>query len=389
MLEILNQFKNYCTNPNIKSGKASSYAKAIEYLCDFLNISEINNENIIKIEESNNFIRDNNSDKYKALSQILKQNGRESYLTHGYIKAAIPQFLTFYNKYENGNIITKVKAIEKVVDLCGGSATWDDIYSKIELFYPNIKSSIEWKAGIRGVLYRELRNNKTFKRNSDGSFSLLKFNEYGNSIIDEIDNEIINFISLPKIDRSFDNNKCLGVMPTADSHKHKYNISKTSGTINTSLNKAWQGRKAEKYFLDFLKSNQFVENIDYFDVANDKNFGYDINFLNLGLEIKNIKNGYFYLSDNEIALIENNKTILILIDIDNGIWIVKRGSLWLKSTILNIKEIRQYCLTKYPNIDLTDIKINIDDKLEGECCEISQFNHKNIVDIFLTYDKFI
>lgn len=82
MLEILNQFKNYCTNQNIKSG-TSSYARAIEYLCDFLNISEINNENIIKIEESNNFIRDNNSDKYKELSQILKQNGRESYLTNG------------------------------------------------------------------------------------------------------------------------------------------------------------------------------------------------------------------------------------------------------------------------------------------------------------------
>ena len=135
--------------------------------------------------------------------------------------------------------------------------------------------------------------------------------------------------------------------------------------------------------MDFLKYNNFKENIDFIDVANSKDFAYDIKFFNIGLEIKNIKSGSFYLSDNEIACLENNVTVLILIDIDNGIWALNNSSTWLKNVINNIKKIRQYCLTTYPNIDLTDIKINIDNKLESDCCEISQLSHNDIIKVIL------
>lgn len=382
---LLDKFKDYCTNPNIKSGKAASYAKAIEYLCDFLDITEINSSSIFKIENSKSFISNIYSNQYKELLENLNKNNRSSYLTNGYIKAALPQFLSFLQTKEKSSQITKVQAIEQVIISCGGSATWDDIYSKSESFYPNIKNSIEWKAGIRGVLYRELRNNRSFKRNIDGSFSLLNNEDYNktNVLSEDIDKTVLDFLNNNQINTSFNNDKILGILPIANTYEHKYNASKTSGTTKSGLHKAFSGRKAEKYFIDFLKYNNFKENIDFIDVANNKDFGYDVKFFNIGLEIKNIKSGSFYLSDNEIAYLENNMTVLILIDIDNGIWALNNSSTWLKNVITNIKKIRQYCLTTYPNIDLTDIKINIDNKLESDCCEISQLNHDDILKVIL------
>ncbi len=38
---LFEQFEEYCKTPGIESGKATSYAKSIQYLCDFLNISII------------------------------------------------------------------------------------------------------------------------------------------------------------------------------------------------------------------------------------------------------------------------------------------------------------------------------------------------------------
>lgn len=386
MKALLDEFKDFCTDPNIKSGKAASYARAIEYLCDFLGITEINSRTIEEINDSMTFISDANSKLYKALLQNLKMNGRASYLSNGYIKAAIPQFLSFYVKYENIHSITKVQAIEKVIKTCGGYATWDDIYSKIELFYPNVKSSIEWKAGIRGVLYRELKNNRTFQRNNDGSFSLINNNIYNNEnhqSDEDIDKISLKFLN-NNINEKFDCDKLLGILPTSNSYKHKYNISNNNGTSIVSLNKVYSGRKAEKYFIDFLKYNKFEYNKDFYDVADDKNYGFDVNFHDIGIEIKNIKSGSFYLSDNEIAYLEKNKTFLVLVDIDNGIWALNKSSRWLENVISNIKEIRNYCSIKYPKLDLTDIKINIDDELESDCCEISHFGHDEILSILLS-----
>ncbi len=386
MKELLDAFNDFCTDPSIKSGKASSYTRAIKYLCNFLEINEINSQTIEEIKNSKNFISDTNSRLYKDLLQSLEVNGRASYLSNGFIKAALPQFLSFCGKNEKFNKTTKVQAIEKVIKTCGGSATWDDIYSKTELFYPNVKSSIEWKAGIRGVLYRELKNNRTFQRNNDGSFSLINNNIYNNEnrqSDEDIDKISLKFLN-NNINKEFDCDKLLGILPTSNSYKHKYNISNNNGTSIVSLNKVYSGRKAEKYFIDFLKYNKFEDNKDFYDVADDKNYGFDLNFHDIGIEIKNIKSGSFYLSDNEIAYLEKNKTFLVLVDIDNGIWALNKSSRWLENVISNIKEIRNYCSIKYPKLDLTDIKINIDDELESDCCEISHFGHDEILSILLS-----
>ena len=71
--------------------------------------------------------------------------------------------------------MTKVQAIKKLMEDNNGIASWSLIYKNIEQYYPNAKQSKEWKAGIRGVLYRDI--GKTFKKLDDGLFALLNFNE--------------------------------------------------------------------------------------------------------------------------------------------------------------------------------------------------------------------
>lgn len=60
--------------------------------------------------------------------------------------------------------MTKVEAIQKVMEANHGTASLEIIYQNIEKYYPTAKQSNEWEAGIRGVLYREIRNNKRFKK---------------------------------------------------------------------------------------------------------------------------------------------------------------------------------------------------------------------------------
>jgi putative restriction endonuclease len=73
--------------------------------------------------------------------------------------------------------MTKVEAIKKVLDDNGGIATWEIIYNEIEKYYPEAKASREWAAGIRGVLYREIKNDRSFKKIDEGTFALRDYDE--------------------------------------------------------------------------------------------------------------------------------------------------------------------------------------------------------------------
>jgi hypothetical protein len=73
--------------------------------------------------------------------------------------------------------MTKVEAIKNIMQNNGGIASWKLIYDNIEKNYPTIKSSSEWEAGIRGVLYRELKFQKTFKKIGFGVFALIDYQE--------------------------------------------------------------------------------------------------------------------------------------------------------------------------------------------------------------------
>ena len=60
--------------------------------------------------------------------------------------------------------MTKVEAIQKVMEDNGGTASLKLIYENICKYYPTAKKSEKWDAGIRGVLYREIRNKQRFKK---------------------------------------------------------------------------------------------------------------------------------------------------------------------------------------------------------------------------------
>ena len=57
--------------------------------------------------------------------------------------------------------MTKIEAIEQLIKENGGCVSLKTIYDKIESFYHDAKKSNEWEAGLRGVLYRELKVGKT------------------------------------------------------------------------------------------------------------------------------------------------------------------------------------------------------------------------------------
>jgi len=73
--------------------------------------------------------------------------------------------------------VTKVEAIKQLLQANGGVASWKDIYDNIEQYYPAAKVSPDWDAGLRGVVYRELKAGKSFKKIGFGVLALLEYQE--------------------------------------------------------------------------------------------------------------------------------------------------------------------------------------------------------------------
>lgn len=73
--------------------------------------------------------------------------------------------------------MTKVEAIAKVMEDNGGTASLDIIYNNICKYYPNAKKSLNWDAGIRGVLYRAIREGKLFKKIGLSIYALSDYQE--------------------------------------------------------------------------------------------------------------------------------------------------------------------------------------------------------------------
>ena len=577
MEKVLRDFEEYCKDPNVKSNKAGSYAKAIRYLCEYLDVENIDDKAVSRFKDLRHDISDKDSSFYNEFLQHLKGRKLSSYLSDRFISAALTHFFYFWDKNSNLSDMTKVTAIKRVMEDNGGMADWQRIYENVGKYYPSYKSSKKWKEGLQGVLLREVRNKRNFKRVSRGVYALIdnesrrdltqdniqttmpsvffanvtwmerydglepfkrpgaawvkenndaneknNFKEiggkyygfvqcnnnekinidriaerYGSEIKSEngnryIENVLIVFFSTPKegtakivgyyknatifenhmvnhetndwyyftcdssegvlipekdrtfivpktdgtailygqdqrwyadkdehkpfikkvlnyiegyerteetdgdkdddkildalyendIKPKFNKSRCRGNIPINNCIIHDYKISRTAGTSKESSKRIRSGRKAEKYFLEFLAEIGFDKNKDFLDVANNKNYGYDVQFKDVGIEIKNIQSGSFYLSDNEIAHLEYKKTYLVLIDIDNGIWVLKNNSQWLNDRIENIRSIREYCKANYANIDLTDVKINIDKTIEKDTIEISQLDIDEILNIF-------
>lgn len=209
-------------------------------------------------------------------------------------------------------------------------------------------------------------------------------NEHPLSHDEQADDVLLDAINDNQIIAQFNRDELRRILPTAAYCEHTYDIRRINGTIKDAAKSIYSGRKAEKYFLSFLKDCLGLEQgIDFIDVSNNKEYGYDIRLFDCGIEVKNIKNGRFYLTDNEIARLEHSETHLILVDIDNGIWLLKNNSNWLKTIIANIKSIRNFCKETYSQLDLTDIRININNDAEKDTTEISGLSKQEIKDTLM------
>ncbi len=72
--------------------------------------------------------------------------------------------------------MTKIEAIRKVLVENGGSANWQIIYNEMEKYYPAAKNSKNWQEGIRGVLYRDMKNGG-IKKLDMGLFAVNEYDE--------------------------------------------------------------------------------------------------------------------------------------------------------------------------------------------------------------------
>lgn len=201
---------------------------------------------------------------------------------------------------------------------------------------------------------------------------------------EQADDVLLDAINDNQIIAQFNRDELRRILPAAAYSEHSYDVRRVNGTIKNAAKRIYSGRKAEKYFLSFLKDClELKQGIDFIDVSNNKEYGYDIRLFDCGIEVKNIKNGGFYLTDNEIARLEHSETHLILVDIDNGIWLLKNNSNWLKTIIANIKSIRNFCKNNYSQLDLTDIRININNDAEKDTTEISGLSKQEIKDTLM------
>ena len=98
MEKFLAKFEEFCQTPGIESGKARSYAKAIEYLCDYLNITTIDSQAITRIGSIEDAVKDKNSTFYGDLLLFLSTRGQTSYLSKGWIRAGLKHFFDFINQ---------------------------------------------------------------------------------------------------------------------------------------------------------------------------------------------------------------------------------------------------------------------------------------------------
>ena len=68
---------------------------------------------------------------------------------------------------------TKIEAIRKVMEANGGKATLAQIYKQAKKYKKDVDRADDWKDGLRGVLYREVRNGKNFKRVHEATYGLV------------------------------------------------------------------------------------------------------------------------------------------------------------------------------------------------------------------------
>lgn len=98
-MDFFDKFEDFCDSKR-PTGKPGSYRRAIEYLSQFLNISPINKDFIIVLLNSVIWVRNQFSEEYENFRIFLYRSKRVSYLTGGFVSAALTYFSKFIDVYE-------------------------------------------------------------------------------------------------------------------------------------------------------------------------------------------------------------------------------------------------------------------------------------------------
>lgn len=155
---------------------------------------------------------------------------------------------------------------------------------------------------------------------------------------------------------------------------------KIAGTSQISDNKKRSGFIAEKKCIDFLSSiGASIE-----DVADDIKYHFGILFKDarVGLEVKNIENGSFFVSENEIRQYESGKTRLCFVD-KNSIWMSKHidETMRFKTILSHIREIDSYIIDKYDNhLKSQAIEVSLTEELEKDFFLVNHLDLDQLID---------
>lgn len=101
MEQFWDEFKNYCLDHYITSERAIYYVRAVYSLCQFLEIAEMDEVAVSKIDSIKDSLKDRRYSFYKKLLEYLKGQDRGYLLTDRYMKYAILQFLAFLRDEKN------------------------------------------------------------------------------------------------------------------------------------------------------------------------------------------------------------------------------------------------------------------------------------------------
>jgi len=101
MDKLLNEFETYCQTPGVDSGKARSYSKAVQYLCDFLHAKNIDEEVVLKMKSIEPYLSLPDSQFYEELLSFLDNRRQSSYLKKRFVKVALKYFFDFWDNKDN------------------------------------------------------------------------------------------------------------------------------------------------------------------------------------------------------------------------------------------------------------------------------------------------
>lgn len=93
--KVLIEFKSYCTDPFVTSGKTSSYKNAIRHLYNYLGKDSANLYNVGFLSSLRNDLKNKSSKHYLGLSNYFIINQIKSYLEKGFLSAGIILFIDF------------------------------------------------------------------------------------------------------------------------------------------------------------------------------------------------------------------------------------------------------------------------------------------------------